>query len=358
MGYQRRVHGGVKQQMASKADAITPKDKNPHQPKINSIRRVIYAEDKRLREKYTWLDNQNLIGMAWFFGSIVAMSATVYAHWIGILGWYFTIPLIAFYVSILHELEHDLIHDMYFKEQKWLQNLMFATIWAAKVNANPWWRKPMHLKHHKTSGQLDDIEERLIGLALPIGFKRIAITLSPFGAFLIMNEVAEDSKKMNSLPGVSMIRTSILNLPVLLPAHLALAGIFMGGWIPGFWYEVCWNICMILFFPNVLRQASLQIVSTGCHYYGDIPEKNVFFQNQVLNHWVFYPLQAFCFNFGETHILHHYVTRQPFYLRQMTAPGVMDEMRKQGVRFNDLEIYARAHRYYTKDQPKPQMIGA
>ena len=62
---------------------------------------------------------------------------------------------------------------------------------------------------------------------------------------------------------------------------------------------------MLLYFPNTLRQGSLQWVSTGCHYYGDIPEKNVFFQNQVLNHWIFYPLQIFCFN---THIIHHYVT--------------------------------------------------
>jgi len=349
---------GIITQIEIIMSSVTPKEKNPFQPRINSIRKQIYAEDKRLREKYPLLAHQNALGMAWFLGSLFCMGVTGYMYIQGALAWYWTIVLMGAFVSILHELEHDLIHDMYFKEQKWVQHLMFAVIWASKVNANPWWRKPMHLKHHKTSGQLDDIEERLIGLGLPIGFKRIAMTLSPFGAFLVMNQVGEDSKKMNSLPGVSVIRTSILNLPVLLPAHLALAGIFMGGWIPEFWYEVCWNICMILFFPNVLRQASLQIVSTGCHYYGDIPEKNVFFQNQVLNHWVFYPLQAFCFNFGETHILHHYVTRQPFYLRQMTAPGVMDEMRKQGVRFNDLEIYARAHRYYTKDQPKPQMIGA
>merc|ERR1712222_267987 len=150
--------------------------------------------------------------------------------------------------------------------------------------------------------------------------KRIAVTLSPLGAFLVMNGVAADSKAMNSKPLLHIMWTSLLNLPVVLPSHLCLAVLF--------------------FFSNMLRQASLQIVSTGVHYFGDIPEKNVFFQNQVIDHWSFYPLQIFCFNFGVSHILHHYVTRQPFYLRQMCAPGVMDELRKQGVRFNDLEIYA------------------
>jgi hypothetical protein len=57
------------------------------------------------------------------------------------------------------------------------------------------------------------------------------------------------------------------------------------------------------------------------HYYGDIPENDVFFQvrcwdstfcgrprlrahtrwlvqTQILDHWIFYPMQLFCFNFG------------------------------------------------------------
>jgi len=356
---------GVEQQMASKVDTVTPKDKNPHQPKINSIRRVIYAEDKRIREKYTWLNHQNALGMAWFLGAILAMAATIYAHWIGVLGWYFAIPLLAFYVSILHELEHDLIHDMYFKEQKFIQNIMFATIWIAKVNANPWWRKPMHLKHHKTSGQMDDIEERLIGLGEPLGFKRFFITLSPLGTYTVMLKISSDSKRMNSLPGLDIITTSIVNLPVLVPFNLAFFVVFVPGYVPEFWYNVALYACIYFYYPNMLRQACLQIISTGCHYFGDIPDKNVYFQNQVLNHWIFYPMQAFCFNFGSTHIIHHYVTRQPFYLRQMCAPAVLDEMKKQGVRFNDLQIFQRDHRFgdyngyeQPKDTVEPLAVGA
>merc|ERR1712057_118987 len=129
---------------------------------------------------------------------------------------------------------------------------------------------------------------------------------------------------------------SLLNLPVLLPSHLALLAILFPSFVPVGIYTLCWNVTMLLFLPNMLRQSCLQLVSTGCHYYGDIPEKNVFFQNQVID---------------------HYVSRQPFYLRQICAPEVANELQKQGVRFNDFEIYLRDHRYYTKQtEDKPASL--
>lgn len=341
---------------------ITVKDKNEYQPKINSIRKAIYAEDKRLREKYSILEHQNTLGMMIFVSSILSMIATSYLYITGFLVWYITIPIMAVLISFLHELEHDLIHELYFKDNKIIQNIMFAFIWVSKINANPWWRKPMHLKHHKTSGQMDDIEERLIGLGLPLGLKRFLITISPLGSYLVIYSVAQDSKKMNSLPGVDLLRASIVNLPVLLPGNLCLLAILFPDYVSPVFYSIAWNVCMLLYFPNTVRQSCLQWVSTGCHYFGDIPRNNVFFQNQVLDHWLFYPFQLFCFNFGATHIIHHYVTRQPFYLRQMVAAGVMEEFKKHGVRFNDLQIYQRAHRYYSaaesESNPPPLSIGA
>ena len=60
---------------------------------------------------------------------------------------------------------------------------------------------------------------------------------------------------------------------------------------------------------------------------------------------MFWPLQLFCFNFGATHILHHYVVQQPFYLRHMVAPGVLEALLAEGVRRNDLGTIPRANRY-------------
>jgi fatty acid desaturase len=92
---------------------------------------------------------------------------------------YLTIFLMAIPFSILHELEHDLIHNMYFKGQQWVQHIMFFFIWISKWSTNPWFRKIIHLRHHILSGQVEDIEERLIGLGLPFNFSRIMITFYP-----------------------------------------------------------------------------------------------------------------------------------------------------------------------------------
>jgi hypothetical protein len=48
-----------------------------------------------------------------------------------------------------------------------MQDVMYFVIWMVKLGSNPWERKYAHLKHHKVSGQLQDFEERLIGLGLP-----------------------------------------------------------------------------------------------------------------------------------------------------------------------------------------------
>ncbi len=62
---------------------------------------------------------------------------------------------------------------------------------------------------------------------------------------------------------------------------------------------------------------------------------NVIQQTQVLNPWWMWPLQAFCFNFGSTHGIHHFVVKEPFYIRQMTAKVAHKVMAEMGVRFND-----------------------
>jgi len=83
--------------------------------------------------------------------------------------------------SVLHEMEHDIIHSLWARHHDWLQHVFFLGIWVAKLGANPWFRKKLHLQHHTLSGQDDDAEERLIGLGLPMGIKRMAVTVHPMG---------------------------------------------------------------------------------------------------------------------------------------------------------------------------------
>ncbi len=62
-------------------------------------------------------------------------------------------------------------------------------------------------------------------------------------------------------------------------------------------------------------------------------------------------MQAFCFNFGSTHGIHHFVVKEPFYLRQLTASVAHKVMAEMGVRFNDLGTFTRANRFTRAAQP-------
>jgi hypothetical protein len=81
------------------------------------------------------------------------------------------------------------------------------------------------------------------------------------------------------------------------------------------------------------------------HYYGDVEEGNIIQQTQVLNTWWTIPFHIFCFNFGATHAIHHFVVNEPFYIRQLTAAKAHEVMRKNGVRFNDVGTFLRANRW-------------
>jgi hypothetical protein len=102
---------------------------------------------------------------------------------------------------------------------------------------------------------------------------------------------------------------------------------------------------VVLVGPNVLRTFCLHFVSSNMHYYGDIEPGNVIQQTQVLNPWWLWPLQAFCFNFGSSHAIHHFVVKEPFYIRQLTVPFAHRVMREMGVRFNDFGTFTRANRW-------------
>jgi hypothetical protein len=101
----------------------------------------------------------------------------------------------------------------------------------------------------------------------------------------------------------------------------------------------------VLVGPNVLRSFCLHFVSSNMHYYGDVQDRNIMQQTQVWNRWWLLPFHLFCFNFGSTHAIHHFVVGEPFYIRQWTARRAHEVMREAGVRFNDFGTFRRANRY-------------
>jgi hypothetical protein len=257
---------------------------------------------------------------------------------------------IALSISILHEIEHDIIHNLYFKHSPWIQNAIFALVWLAKFNVNPWWRRKLHLHHHDKSGQKSDVEERLIGLGLSPGPLRVAITMntsaSLFISYLISNDTdVLDLYEMLLLSSPTFVTNVGLN--ILFVAHmtsiLSIPEPYLT-WVIGYH-----AICVL---PNFIRQSCLVLMSNTCHYYGDIIESSVYYQNQILDHWSLIGFQFFCCNFGATHVMHHYVPLQTFYTRTLCYTNdLKNTMIENGVRNNDLNVILRSNRYFSTIPP-------
>ncbi|CAF0967131.1 unnamed protein product [Didymodactylos carnosus] len=345
-------------------------DRNAHAISASrSICRAIKQSDASLRQKYSFLYHQDLICAIIFIGSLLLISLFSYLYLSNYISAISAILLTALPLSLLHELEHDIIHNLYFKQYRWIQNMMFVFIWLVKLHGSPWYRRQLHLKHHLLSGQTNDAEERLIGLGLAPDYKRMAVSLHPFGGLLVSDDISKDAKY------IDLVTMKLKNAPTALIFFFITRTFitynilfFIYYWlnydihtIYGIhtFYPIIHNLAICLCFPNLLRQGCLVVMSNSTHYYGDIPLNTVYYQNQILDSWFVFPFQLFCFNFGATHIVHHYVVSQPFYIRHFTARSVKDMMVKSGIRSNDFGILWRSNRYTIdlKEDEKQKLYG-
>ncbi|PJZ70522.1 fatty acid desaturase [Leptospira perolatii] len=323
--------------------------------KSRKIIQWIRFRDRKIRRKFPFLRHQNLIGFGITLSSATGMILFASLYVLGYIGPITCIFLNTILASILHEMEHDLIHNLYFKENIRIQNLLFWIVWMFRGNTvSPWYRRMIHLHHHKVSGHKDDIEERLIGNGMNFGILRLLTTIDGNISFLAhVKELKEDAPKF------SRSEITLSSWPFLvLFYHLwyGFLGIHAIYLINGFlshpvqfpeWMNTVkefLNIAAVIYLiPNWIRQTVIQLVSSNMHYYGDV--KGLYEQTQVLNKWYLFPLHLFCFNFGSTHGIHHFVVNQPFYLRQAVAPFVHPAMKKYGIRFNDFGSIFRANRF-------------
>lgn len=305
-----------------------------------AIGRAIDAEDQRLRARFGWLRHQNALGAGLWLGALLTAVGLAAAHLTGRLCAALVVPLLALPLSILHELEHDLIHGLYFRRAPRVQHLMFASIWLSRMTMNPWTRRLLHLGHHRASGQPTDIEERLIGLGVRSVPLRLLVAFVPLASALLLPAIHRDAPRWFP-PGAPHRRlrrwAGRLDLFFYVLPLLVVAGALAGS-------EIARAVLVVYVLPNLLRHGCIALLSSYSHYVA-IPEREVYCQNQILRHPALWPLQLFCFNFGATHIIHHYVVNQPFYLRQMVAGAAHREMERWGVRVNDFGVVARANRH-------------
>lgn len=326
--------------------------------KINHIRSFIKDEELKLYQKYPILKYQNLIGLSISTLAIIGIIICAYSFYIQIIPAWLCIFIIAFLTSFLHELEHDLIHFQYFKDNILVQNIMMLGVWLFRGNMfNPWMRRKVHFHHHKVSGNVDDSEERLIGNGMKYGLVRILIMIDAALAGLIFKSKFNDLRSYNAnyvqfLGGFPIgfifygvwYAFIILNISEFVSFNFFSSSLSLPIYIQGNFLPILNFIVVVNIIPNVFRQACLNFITSNMHYYGDVID--LMNETQVLNIWFLLPLQFFCCDFGSTHTIHHFVPNQPFYIRYLVRKKAHIVMKENGIRFNDLGTFKRANRYF------------
>ncbi|WP_353348417.1 fatty acid desaturase [Oceaniserpentilla sp. 4NH20-0058] len=324
-----------------------------------NIQNAIRQAGADLKVAHPILRHQNAIGLIIGLIAFIGMIASGLGYIYGFIPAWLCILCSAFFAAISHELEHDLIHRLYFRKQPLIQNMMMAIVWIMRPNTiNPWFRRQLHFNHHKVSGTQNDVEERILGNGMTFGIKRIVASLDGFLSITIR------IKELSSMKGYQYLSFAFKGAPLTHIYVVSLYGyltfltfdLFNLNTLLGFeytswfldvlnWVEVMLVVWII---PNALRAFCLHNMTAALHYYGDVD--SLLKQCQIMNHWSLLPLQLFCCNFGATHAIHHFVVSQPFYLRQMVAKKVYPVLQENGVRFNDFESVLRANRFAKKPE--------
>ena len=348
--------------------------------KTEHIKAVVLKAGQDLRVRFPILKHQDAIGAGILAFSLAGMIGLGVLYYYGLMSAWLVIPLAALFASFTHELEHDLIHLMYFRTKPWAHNTMMALVWLARpCTISPWTRRRMHLHHHKFSGTDSDLEEQGITNGQPLSLKRfvmmsdqlLSVVMRPLEMRALVKRYIKAQNPKNKAEYRTILREQLLG-------YLPLGRIYYTLWHAFLVYHtvnfiaMSWGIALpwpavvapyvapsvaVLNFlavtwlaPNALRMFCLHFVSSNMHYYGDVEPKNVMQQCQVLNVWWMAPFNLFCFNFGSTHGIHHFVVKEPFYVRQLTSKTAHQVMREMGVRFNDVGTFRRSNAWKTTAQ--------
>lgn len=345
--------------------------------KTAHIKRVVTDVGNRLKARHPILQHQDAIGAGIMALSLAGMIGSGVAYYHGLIAWWACIPLVALFASFIHELEHDLIHLMYFRKKPWANTLMLLIGWVARPSTiNPLVRRRLHLHHHKHSGTESDLEERGITNGEPWGLRRLLMTgdnmlavyLRPLKTRRMVREFIKAQKTNDPAEIKALVKEQVRgywplgNLHYLLwHSFIAFHAVDLTAAALG--APIAWSatvqsvmgmvnfLAVVWLAPSALRTFCLHFVSSNMHYYGDVEDENIMQQCQVWNAWWLAPFHLFCFNFGSTHAIHHFVVAQPFYVRQMVARDAHRVMREMGVRFNDFATFRRANSYY----PRPSL---
>jgi fatty acid desaturase len=319
---------------------------------IQNIVIGIRAEEKRLRHKYSFLNKQDSIGFFILMLSLSGMITSAALFYYAFIPAWLCIIITAIFASISHELEHDLIHKLYFRNNAYMHNFMMTLVWLMRPSTiNPWYRRKIHLLHHKTSGTAQDLEERLVGNGIANLFVRFIVMFDGLFGLLLQRKRLKREVKVFEFIGVLSAGFPLTILYYIFGYGFLLLHSINFFMPSGFDYpegvmtfmELSKTLMVIIIAPNFLRSGCLNLVTSYLHYYGGV--NSVLQQTQVFKGVFAWPLNLFTFNFAGTHAIHHFVIKQPFYIRQMVAKYAHKVMKENGVRFNDFSTFTQANRY-------------
>ncbi|WP_256668412.1 fatty acid desaturase, partial [Pseudomonas sp. FSL R10-1339] len=154
---------------------------------INDVTQKITQHSNELRKRYRVLGFQNAIGASVMAVSVTGMIITGTLYIKGLIPGWLCIVINALLTSFIHELEHDLIHRLYFRKHPVAHNLMMLLCWIARPGMpSPWLRRELHFHHHKESGTDTDVEAWITTSGSKWGAKRFLKLIDGF-VFGIVN---------------------------------------------------------------------------------------------------------------------------------------------------------------------------
>lgn len=325
-------------------------ESSPEKTPVRLIVDTIRNEETRLRQCYSILQYQSFLGFSIMLLSLGGMITSAIFYYHDYIPAWLCIILSAIFASIAHELEHDLIHRLYFRKNILMQNIMLLIVWLMRPNTiNPWYRRTIHLQHHQLSGTNQDLEERLVGNGINNVFLRLIVIVDGLlGLLLTRNTLTKEVKHFKFFKvfnaAFPLGQLYFLLLYSFIAIHIARFFTIIEFSEQLITYISILNyLVVILIAPNFLRSACLNFVTAHIHYYGNV--NNTLEQTQVFSSKLMWPFNLFCFNFSNTHAIHHIVVEQPFYLRQMVAKVAYKVMITHGVKVNDFSTFTHANRH-------------
>jgi fatty acid desaturase len=186
---------------------------------------------------------QDAIGVAFLALAAIGCIGSGAAYVFGALSFWACIGINAFLLAVVREIEHDLIHNLYFRGRPRIQNAMMLAVWPLLANLpHPWFRRRMHLLHHRTSGQDEDFEERLIGNGMKFGPLKLLAMVEPVAAMFLRR------KEMATIPFYSAKKSAAACFPVVYLYYVVLLSF-------AFYQAASWGLAM--FGAPLARAAAL-----------------------------------------------------------------------------------------------------